>query len=186
MVQHAGAAIAGGLLASLSLMGASRKVLGPDVVGRRLVPHRGDIGSATFFSIGVGVCVELGYLSSEWAAGGAQHWMPAAVAQLGYLSSLIARRDLPPAHPHRLALLLAVWLGLAFGPAAVQIAVQVAALWIVKLRLAPEAPATGSADSQPSSSLSESSMISHLRMLARGVCAPPQAPRHHRYSTGNR
>ena len=55
------------------------------------------------------------------------------------MASLVARKDLPPAHPHRLVLLIVVWLALAMGGAATQVAVELASLWIVKLRLTPSA-----------------------------------------------
>ena len=141
-----GAALAGAHLISLVLMGASRKVFGPEVVAQRLVPHRGDIGAAAFFSIGVGALVQLGLIGAKWGPGGASHLAVAALAQLGYLSSLVARGDLPPANPHRLVLLVeVVWLGLLKGSAAsTQVLLEVAALWIVKLRLSP-APATKAA-----------------------------------------
>lgn len=132
---HAGAWLAGAFVASLTAMGASRKIFGPDVVARRLVPHRGDIGAGAFFSIAVGACVELRAMSDDFGPGGQYHLLLAAVSQLGYLRSLIARNDLPPAHPHRLVLLLLVYIGLAFGPSWMQIPLQVASLWIVKLRL---------------------------------------------------
>ena len=57
-------ALAGGLLVSLTLMGSSRKIFGPEVVQQYLVPHRVDIGVATFFSIGIAVSVQLGLLST--------------------------------------------------------------------------------------------------------------------------
>ena len=67
--------------------------------------------------------------------GGDTHLIPAVLAQLGYVSSLIARGDLPPANPTRLVLLVLVWVGLAIGSATSQILLEVASLWIVKLRL---------------------------------------------------
>ena len=118
----------------------------PEVVAQRLVPHRGDIGAAAFFSIGVGALVQLGMLGSQWGPGGEKHLFAAAFSQLGYLSSLVSRKDLPPAQPHRLLLLLCVWAGLiASTTAAVQVLLEVASLWIVKLRLNPGAPAQISA-----------------------------------------
>jgi hypothetical protein len=140
MSGHEAAALAGALLTSLTLMGLSRKVFGKDVVARRLVPHRADIGVAAFFTIGLAACVELGLVDATWAPGGHNHLMAAALSQMGYLASLLARGDLPPTHPHRLALLVVVWSGLASGGAQVQIVLETASLWIVKLRLAPDDP----------------------------------------------
>ena len=138
-------ALAGALLLSLILMGVSRKVLGAEVVSRRLVPHRGDIGVATFFNIGVAACVGLSLISSAWGPGGEMHYIPASLAQLGYLASIIARNDLPPAHPHRLLVLMAIWFGLATSTlildvgaaASAQVLLEVMSLWVVKLRLNP-------------------------------------------------
>merc|ERR1740130_988598 len=113
-------------------MGASRKVFGAEVVARHLVPHRADIGVAAFGTIGVAACTQLGLIDSGWAAGGAMHLVAAALAQLGYLCSLVARNDL---FSMRLVLLVLVWLGLATGLSTIQIPVEVASLWIVKLRL---------------------------------------------------
>ena len=129
------ATLAGALLGSLTIMGVSRKIFGHEAVSQRLVPHRADIGVATFFNIGVGVSVELGLLSIAYGPGGDKHLVPAMLAQLGYLSSLVARQDLPPQHPHRLVLLLVVWIGLVIGTARVQLLVEVTSLWIVKLRV---------------------------------------------------
>ena len=144
MSDFAGAALAGAHLLSLTLMGASRKVFGPEVVAQRLVPHRGDIGVAAFFSIGIGALVQLGVIGSTWGPGGESHKFPMIVSQLGYLSSLVARKDLPPKHPHRLVLLVLVWFGLTTGTAVTQVLLQVASLWIVKLRLNPSPPAAAS------------------------------------------
>ena len=150
MPDLSGAALAGAHLISLILMGASRKVFGPEVVAQRLVPHRGDIGAAAFFSIGVGVLVQLGVIGTHWGPGGASHLPLAALAQVGYVSSLVARGDLPPAHPHRLVLLVIVWLGLLKGAASTQIVLEVASLWIVKLRLSPgSVTKAASSDDQP-------------------------------------
>ena len=135
MAGYEGAALAAGLLGSLTTMGASRKIFGPEVVQQRLVPHRADIGVAAFFTIGVGVCVQAGLVDATWGPGGDTHLIPAVLAQLGYVSSLIARGDLPPANPTRLVLLVLVWVGLAIGSATSQILLEVASLWIVKLRL---------------------------------------------------
>ena len=60
------------------------------------VPHRGDIGAAAFFSIGVGALVQLGLLGAKWAPGGSSHLAVALLAQLGYLASLVARTPEPP------------------------------------------------------------------------------------------
>jgi len=73
------------------------------------------------------------------------HYIPASLAQLGYLSSIIARKDLPPVHPHRLLVLMTIWFGLAtstlildVGAAATaQVLLEVMSLWAVKLRLNP-------------------------------------------------
>ena len=130
-----GAALAVGMLGSLTTMGASRKIFGPEVVQQRLVPHRVDIGVAAFFTIGVGVCVQAGLVGATWGPGGDMHLIPAALAQLGYVSSLIARGDLPPAYPTRLVLLVCIWVGLAFGTAATQVLLEVASLWTVKLHV---------------------------------------------------
>ena len=142
-----GAALAGAHLLSLTLMGASRKVFGPDVVAQRLVPHRGDIGAAAFFSIGIGALVQFGVIGSTWGPGGESHIWPILISQAGYLSSLVARNDLPPKTPHRFLLLVLVWIGLASATAAAQVLLEVASLWIVKLRLNPTPPAkVGSSD----------------------------------------
>ena len=141
MAAYASAALAGGLIASLTLMGASRKVFGPATVERYLVPHRADIGIATFLNIGVAASVQLGALGVAFGVGGEMHLVPAGLAQLGYLASLISRGDLPPAHPHRLVLLVLVWVGLAVSSAWAQVLFEVTSLWIVKLRLNPGPPA---------------------------------------------
>jgi len=148
-----GAAVAGAHLLSLVLMGASRKVFGPEVVAERLVPHRGDIGAAAFFSIGVGALVQLGLLGTKWAPGGSSHLAVALLAQLGYLASLVARGDLPPTHPHRLVLLVVVWFGLLSatqkGSAMTQVLLEVASLWIVKLRFPAAVVVADPMDEQP-------------------------------------
>jgi hypothetical protein len=142
------------LLTSLTLMGVSRKVFGQEAVARRLVPHRADIGVAAFFTIGVAACVELGFVDATWAPGGQYHLMAAAFSQLGYLASLLSRGDLPPTHPHRLALLIVVWAGLATGGAHVQIVVETASLWIVKLRVGDDlAPQQRVTTDEPSAAL---------------------------------
>ena len=128
-----GFVLAGTLLFSLTLMGASRKVFGPDVVAQRLVPHRGDIGIAAFLTIGIGACIGLGIVPHSFGPGDAQHWIPAAIAQLGYVSSLIARKDLGV----RLLLLILAWLCIASGEANLQVLAETASLWIVKLHLKP-------------------------------------------------
>ena len=125
------AALAGGLLVSLTLMGSSRKIFGPEVVQQYLVPHRVDIGVATFFSIGIAVSVQLGLLSTSWGVGGASHIVVAALAQLGYLMSLIGRGDLLSS---RLFLLILTWVGIVLGTVTVQVVMEVASLWVVKLR----------------------------------------------------
>jgi len=134
-------------------MGASRKVFGPEVVAQRLVPHRGDIGAAAIFSIVVGALVQLGLLGTKWAPGGSSHLAVAALAQLGYLASIVSRGDLPPTHPHRLVLLVIVWLGLLSatqkGSAMMQVLLEVAALWIVKLRFPPAVVVVDPADELP-------------------------------------
>lgn len=135
-----GAALAGAHLLSLTLMGASRKIFGRETVEAHLVPHRGDIGAGAFFSICFGVLAHFGAIQSKWGPGGDYHLLLAALSQLGYLSSLIARGDLPPAHPHRLSLLILVWSslllleGLSLGAASIQVLLEVASLWIVKAR----------------------------------------------------
>ena len=153
MQDMSGAAVAGAHLLSLVLMGASRKVFGPEVVAERLVPHRGDIGAAACFSIGVGVLVQLGLLGTKWAPGGSSHLAVALLAQLGYLASLVARGDLPPTHPHRLVLLVIVWFGLLSatqkGSASTQVVLEVASLWIVKLRFPAAVVVADPADEQP-------------------------------------
>ena len=149
MSEYCGGALAGAHLLSLTLMGASRKVFGPEVVAQRLVPHRGDIGAAAFFLIGIGGCVQLGMIGGNWGPGGESHKFPIVISQLGYLSSLIARNDLPPKNPHRLLLLMLVWVGLASCSAITQVLLEVASLWIVKLRLNPSPP-VGSSDDEAS------------------------------------
>lgn len=124
--------LAGGLLLSLTLMGSSRKIFGPDVVTRYLVPHRVDIGVATFFNIGFSALAAFGVLDPlVWGPGGDQHMYSVAVVQLGYLQSLIDRRDFGG----RLLLLVLVWLSLAVNVknAVVTIALEVLSLWVVKL-----------------------------------------------------
>ena len=133
-MQHAGGLLAAGLLASLTAMGSSRKVFGPDVVAKWLVPHRTDIGIATFFSIGFALACEVGLMDSGvWAPGGSQHLMQSAVVQLGYLQSLLARRDFGA----RALVLVLVWVLLAvFASSPLPtVAVEVFSLWVVKLRL---------------------------------------------------
>jgi len=161
-----GAILAGGLIFSLILMGASRKVFGPDVVGARLVPHRKDIGVSAFFSIGFGMLAGLNLIETKYATGGQ---LP-AIAQVGYVMSLIDRGDLPPKHPHRLVFLLVVWLVLAFGSAHMQIAAQVASLWIVKLRLAPASRLA--THGQPESTAGKSASAAAIK-LEEGVNVAP-------------
>ena len=128
------AALAASLVMSLILMGSSRKVFGPEVVARWLVPHRADIGCATFLAIGVAVLVHIGLLDSSFGPGGAAHYVPVVGAQIGYFLSLVSRKDLPPAHPHRAFALTLVWLGLVVSPGvATTIALEVASVWTVKL-----------------------------------------------------
>ena len=126
--------LASGLLASLTLMGASRKVLGL-AVERYLVPHRADIGIATFFSIGFSLAICCGLVDGAWGPGGSQHPLPTTVVQLGYLLSLIARRDFSM----RLILLLFVWFGLLLCSehAVGTVVLEVVSLWVVKLHICP-------------------------------------------------
>ena len=121
-IEAMSAALAGGLLVSLTLMGSSRKIFGPEVVQQYLVPHRVDIGVATFFSIGIAVSVQLGLLSTSWGVGGASHIVVAALAQLGYLMSLIGRGDLLSS---RLFLLILTWVGIVLGTVTVQVVMEV-------------------------------------------------------------
>lgn len=138
-------ALAGALLTSLFLMGFSRKVFGVVTVSRRLVPHRADIGIATFFNIIVAVSVSVGLTDEKWGAGGKHHIVPAVLVQLGYLMSLVARKDLPPKHPHRLMMLATIWVSLTAVPAMLQVVLEVASLWVVKLRY----PGTAQAEAVP-------------------------------------
>jgi len=125
--------VGAGLLLSLTLMGSSRKVFGDATVKQYLVPHRADIGVATFFNIGFSLAVQLGLTDSSWAPGGPQHLLPVAIVQLGYLQSLIDRRDFGL----RLALLVGAWLMLAVANTAdawqAVVGLEIFTLWIVKL-----------------------------------------------------
>ena len=133
-------ALAGGLLASLTAMGSSRKIFGPEVVARYLVPHRADIGFATFFNIGFSVAIGIGLLDSSFGPGGQLHGYSATIVQLGYLQSLIDRRDF-----HRLLILLPVGLALALAVlnewSVATASIEVLSLWAVKLILPPRAQA---------------------------------------------
>jgi hypothetical protein len=158
-------ALGGALLLSLSLMGASRKVFGSRAT-EWLVPHRADIGLVAFGTVGFSACVALGLVGADWAPGGPMHFVPAALAQLFYLVSLVARGDLPPRHPERLVLLLVCWFGIALGEAQLQVAMQVASLWIVKLRVGSELFAAESAASWPFCLLDA---VYHLFILPVGI-----------------
>ena len=133
-------ALAGGLLASLTVMGSSRKMFGSEVVARYLVPHRADIGFATFFNIGFSVAIGIGLLDSSFGPGGQLHGYSATIVQLGYLQSLIDRRDF-----HRLLILLPVGLALALAVlnewSVATASIEVLSLWAVKLILPPKAQA---------------------------------------------
>jgi len=133
-------ALAGGLLASLTVMGSSRKMFGSEVVARYLVPHRADIGFATFFNIGFSVAIGIGLLDSSFGPGGQLHGYSATIVQLGYLQSLIDRRDF-----HRLLILLPVGLALALAVlnewSVATASIEVLSLWAVKLILPPRAQA---------------------------------------------
>ena len=100
-----------GLLLSLTLMGSSRKIFGDDIVKQYLIPHRVDIGVATFFNIGFSFAVQFGFIESSWEPGGSHHLLSALVVQLGYLQSLIDRRDFGL----RLVVLVGAWLALTFA-----------------------------------------------------------------------
>ena len=133
-------ALAGGLLASLTVMGSSRKMFGSEVVARYLVPHRADIGFATFFNIGFSVAIGIGLLDSSFGPGGQLHGYSATIVQLGYLQSLIDRRDF-----HRLLILLPLGLALALAVlnewSVATASIEVLSLWAVKLILPPRAQA---------------------------------------------
>ena len=133
-------ALAGGLLASLTAMGSSRKIFGPEVVARYLVPHRADIGFATFFNIGFSVAIGIGLLDGSFGPGGQLHGYSATIVQLGYLQSLIDRRDF-----HRLLILLPLGLALALAVlnelTVATSSIEVLSLWAVKLMLPPKAQA---------------------------------------------
>ena len=156
-------ALAGYLLLSLTAMGVSRKIFGPEIVSQRLVPHRSDIGVATFFTIIVAAAVHMGMLDASLGPGGDQHLIPAAIAQLGYLTSLVLRGDLPPKHPHRLVLLVLVWVGLATGTGELQVLLQVASLWIVKLRLDPGGSTAKASDSDTGQKAADGPFIGKKR-----------------------
>jgi hypothetical protein len=130
-----GAMLAGALLASLTAMGLSRKLFGPKVVEQHLVPHRTDIGIATFFSIGWSLATHFSLIDPMWGPGGAQHGYPCVLVQIGYLSSLVDRRDFGA----RLGLLALNWflLALAVSSTAGTVALETLSLWVVKLRVRP-------------------------------------------------
>jgi hypothetical protein len=128
------------MILTLVAMSSSRKVLGPAEVAKWLVGHRTDIGVAVGWTIALCFLVAGGLLPASLAPEGAWHLTAVCVPQqLLFLRSLVARGDLPPRHPHRLALLALGWVGLLAGGSGgggqAAVALEVASLWVVKLRL---------------------------------------------------
>jgi len=135
--------LAGFMLLSLTVMSTSRKVLGPVEVSKWLVGHRTDIGVGVGWTIALMIGVGMSVLPASVAPGGTRHLIAVVFPQqLLFLRSLVERKDLPPRHFNRLILLVLAWAGLLAASSGhwtaaprAEIALEVATLWVVKLRL---------------------------------------------------
>ena len=147
--------LAGGLVASLTTMIAIRKIGGPDVAEGLLVGHRTDIGLAAGLSIGLSLLAVsgfdefLGFELLTLSPCGSKHLVVILPSQVLYAKSIVARGDVPPEHPVRAMLLTVIWMGFLFSFDACKdsgtgdmspgvlsmVALEVASLWVVKLKL---------------------------------------------------